>query len=223
MSRIRIAFSALLVALVASSSSAVIITYDANYGPEAAAVAAHPVASLPLFDPGLGTLQKVTLELDAETSAGSIAWDNEAQITSDITLGIGAEVTVSAMSLLTAIAVPLQTDSAVAIDADNDGAADFIGTDAFSVVGGTGIDSDSDMSTLPATLAAFTGVGTFDAILSSAVETFLSTTGGFGPIDPVPGVTNGTVKVTYEYVPEPGTISLLLLGGSALFFRRRGR
>ncbi|MCB9853970.1 MAG: choice-of-anchor E domain-containing protein [Phycisphaerales bacterium] len=204
-----------------STAQASMVSYNVNYGPEAAASPNHVVGMLPLFDPGLGTLTKVTLTLDSTTSGGTIAWDNEAPTSTNITLGIGAEVTVTAQSLLTAVALPLQTGSAMGVDADNDGAADFIGTDSFSVVGGSGMDSDMDMSTAPATLLAFTGLGTFNVELASGVETFLSTSGGFGPIDPVPGVTQGTVTVTYEYVPEPATALMFVFGGIALIRRRR--
>jgi len=178
------------------------------------------------FDPGLGTLTKVTVTLDAETHGGTIAWDNENPASStDITLGIGAEVTASGLAGITATATPLQTASATDIDADNDGAADFLGTDAFSVVGGAGTDSDTAMGT--SDLGPYIGGGLFTLGVSASTETFLSTTGGFGPIDPVPGVTTGTVTLTYEYtpIPEPGTAPLLALGllGAATASRRGAR
>lgn len=210
------------VAILATASlvQASVVSYDINYGPEAATSASHVVGSLPLFDPGLGTLTKVTLTLDSTTNSGTITWDNEAEVLSDVDLGIGAEVTVTAQSLLSAVAIPLQTSSGT-VDADNDAAADFIGTDAFTTIGGSGSDSGMDMSTAPATLTAFTGLGTFDVDLSSSVQTFLSTSGGFGPIDPVPGQTEGAVTVTYEYVPEPTSAAMMLLFGGVAIFRRR--
>jgi len=83
-----------------------------------------------------------------------------------------------------------------------------------------------DMSTAPATLALFTAAffgETFDVNLESSTTTSLSTNGGFGPIDPVPGETDGDVTVTYEYIeiPEPGTCALLGFGGLMLLRRRR--
>jgi len=213
--------SALLAVLAtASFANAAMISYNANYGPINAATATQTIASLPLFDPGMGTLTKVTLTLDSTASGGSITWDNEAGVGSDITLGIGAEVEVTGPALLTAVAIPLQVGNGQA-DADNDGAADFIGTDSFGVAGGSGNDSDMDMSMAPATLAAYTGIGTFDVDLSSSVETFLSTSGGFGPIDPVPGTTEGTITITYEYIPEPTTLALLAVCGGMTIVRRR--
>lgn len=203
-------FSALLFS--ATGANATTISFADTYGPTAIPFPASPLATLSLFDPAQGTLTKVTLTLDANTSAGSISWDNEALVATDITLGIGAEVTAVGLAGITAIAVPLQIGSAVGIDADNDGAPDFIGTDAFSVIGGSG--SDSDFDALTAGLGVYIGLGTFDVTVSSVVETFLSTTGGFGPIAPIPGVTDGTVTVTYEFIPipEPSTAVLLSLG-----------
>jgi hypothetical protein len=220
---------ALLALLIASRANAATVSYNDTFGPSAVA-SPTIVVPLPKFDPALGTLTKVTLTLDAETSAGSISWDNEAGIPSDIDLGIGAEVTAAvpgSPSVLTAVAVPLQVGSG-SVDADNDGAADFLGTDAFAVVGGSGNDSDMDMTTAAPDLlffsAAFFGE-TFSTEIDSVVETFLSTTGGFGPIDPIPGITEGLVTVTYEYtaVPEPGTLALTVLGAIGLAFAVRRR
>lgn len=206
--------------LLAGAANADTVSYSDTFGPANVPFSETAVASLLEFDPSIGTLTKVTFELFANTSSGTIAWDNEALIASDVTLGIGAEVTAKALTALTAVAVPLQTGTS-SVDADNDGAADFIGTDSFSVTGGTGSDTDSVSTTVPAELALYIGTGSFDVLMSSGTETFLSTTGGYGPIDPVTGITDGTVKVTYTYIPEPATMSLLALGGLALLRRKR--
>ena len=217
-----------LSALVTLSSSATgaTVSFAQAFGPKAVPFAAAPLATLSQFDPALGTLTKVTLALDANTSAGSIAWDNEATIATDVTLGIGTKLTAVGLAGATAVAIPLQTGTAMGVAADNDGTADFIGTDSFSVVGGSG--SDSAMDVLVTGFTPYIGLGTFDVTVSSVVETFLSTTGGFGPIGPKPGMTDGTINVIYEYtpIPEPGTLILLTSGLVPLAFflwRRRLR
>ena len=221
--------SAMTLVAIASTVNAATVSYDDTFGPSAVA-SPTIIVPLPKFDPALGTLTKVTLTLDAETSAGTIDWDNEAGVASDIDLGIGAEVTGTvpgSPSVLTVVAVPLQVGSG-SVDADNDAAADFIGSDAFSVSGGSGSDSDMDMTTAAPDLLFFTAsfLGeTFNTEIDSLVETFLSTTGGFGPINPVPGLAEGLVTVTYEYtaVPEPGTLALATIAaiGLGLAVRRR--
>ena len=120
------------------------------------------------------------------------------------------------------MAVPLQSGSAVDIAADEaaDGPGDFLGPDSFAVTGGSGNDSDSN--TLFSGFGLYIGTGTFSTTISSVVETYLSTTGGYGPINPLPGSFDGTVEVIYDYtVPEPATMSLLALGGLAVLRRRR--
>jgi hypothetical protein len=188
------------------------ISFADTYGPAAVPFSASPLATLSQFDPAQGTLTKVTLTLDANTSGGTIVFDNEAGVATDVTLGIGAQVTAVGLAGITAVAIPLQVDSAVGIAADNDDAADFIGTDSFSVVSGSG--SDSDTAILTAGLGVYIGLGTFDVTISASVENFLSTTGGFGPLSQVPGITDGTVTVTYEFTPPPvGGIAEVLVGG----------
>ncbi len=222
----RIALALCAVALLgASTARAATIGFVDSYGPVAVPFGAADLATLSQFDPSLGTLTKVTLTLDAVTSAGTIRFDNEAAIATDATLGIGAEVTAVGLAGITAIAVPLQTNSVVNLAADSDGAADFIGTDAFGVTGGSGFDSDSDM--LIAGLAPYIGLGSFNVTVAAVVSTFLSTTGGCGPIDPAPGNTFGNVTVTYEFVPIPEPSTAMLVGfilvGALAVARRRVR
>ncbi len=207
--------------LFATSAHAASVSYNDSYGPAAVPMAAAPLATLPLFDPALGTLLSVELTLDADAFAGSIDWDNEAGVMTDVTLGIGAEVTAVGLAGLSVVSIPLQLGSQNGVAADNDGAPDFVGTDSFSVAGGVG--NDLQANTLFAGLGPYIGIGTFDTTISAVVQNFLSTTGGFGPTNPTAGQTSGTVSVTYNYtpIPEPGTALLLTAGLVALGIKRQ--
>jgi hypothetical protein len=225
MQHVRIAglFAGAVLVLAAASPAwaSLFVSYDVLYGPENVPDAGTTV-SLPQFDEAsFGTLVGITLTLDATASAGSITWDNESDVATDVDLGIGGEVTAVAPSALTLVAVPLQMGSGIDISADNDGLPDFAGIDSYSVTGGTGVDSDSDTLTNPADFAPYKGLGTFNVDISSIVKTFVATSGGTGDTQSSAGQTSGTVTVTYEYVPEPATLALLGLGSLATLVRRR--
>ena len=115
--------------------------------------------TLDKFNPALGTLIKVTLEIEAMSVGHSIAWDNETTNSASVDLGIGAEVNATGPSALVATAIPVQVSSMSGVSADNDAAADFLGSDSFGVSGGSPTDSGSVMSTEPVVLAAYTGLG----------------------------------------------------------------
>jgi hypothetical protein len=207
---------------MASAAHAATVSYNANWGPQSIPTASGPAASLPLFDPSLGVLTQVTITLNADTEAGSIIWDNESDIVTDVTLGVGATVTATAPGALTLTAVPLQSNSTTGVAADNDGAADFAGADSFTVAGGSGSDSDTDSLTGVA-VAPYIGVGNFNVNIGSVLATSVITSGGFGPTSVVNGTTDGTVEVTYEYtpIPEPASLGLLAAGGLMMLRRRR--
>ncbi len=207
----------------AATSHAATISFNNAFGPVGVPLALTAMAPLSLFDPALGTLTEVKLTLDADAFAGSIDWDNEAGIPTDVTLGIGAEVTITTAFGNSVVAIPLQLGSALGIAADNDAAADFVGTDSFSVAGGIGNDVQNATLTAALDLANYTGLGTFGIDVEAVVQNFLSTTGGFGPIQQTPGSTDGTATVTYTFIPEPTTALLLGSGLLAIALRRRQR
>ena len=89
--------------------------------------------------------------------------------------------------------------------------------------GGTENDSDFGFigSAYFTTGVGFEGTGTYDIDID--VDTW-STYGGAGGVEyaVTPPTTSGSVEVVYTYfVPEPGTMALLALGGLALLRRRK--
>ncbi len=208
---------AAVLAVVSSAHAGIDGPYSVNI-PTTSIGDPNVTVQLPQFDPSMGTLVKVTLTLDVTTTGGTIVHDNEAGSPSDVTLGVGATVEAFAPSALTVVAVPLQTDTG-SVEADSDAAADFVGDDSFAIATTSG--SDDDTAMLLNTFAPYVGTGTFDTVIKNTIETFLSTSGGFGPNDANPGTFDGTVTVTYEYIPEPASLALLGLGGLCLIRRRR--
>ena len=212
--------------LLAGAASADTISFSTTFAPKAISFDPFAAGNLSKFDPDLGVLTMVTLELTANTTGNSIAWDNEATTASDVDLGIGSNVTATALTVLATVASPMHIESSsVTADEVGDGGGDFAGPDSFTVADGAGTDTQSNSTTTASDLLLFTGPngapGTFAVWLEADQKTFLETDGGSGPINPAPGNASGTIKVTYTYVPEPATMSLLALGGLALLRRKR--
>jgi hypothetical protein len=207
----------------AGSVQAAIESFSFSYGPEGVPQVSHVVGNLPLFDPALGTLTEVDLTLTSTTSAGHIAFENTAGVPTDVTLGIGATVMVSGLGGLAATAVPLQIGSGSVTAFD--GTLDYAGTSSFSVTGGTGTDSGTGSLTSGA-VVPYIGVGTFAVNGTSSLQTFLSTSGGFGPTSPSAGVTSGTVSVAYIYTavaPEPTSVVMFGVGAVGVLLAARRR
>lgn len=179
--------------------------------------------NLPKFDPALGTLLKVTIELDATANGGSISFDNESTATpgANVTLTIGATLEAIAPNGATLIAIPTTMASSM-VGPDSDGDPDFVGSDAFTLIGMPSSDSDMAMlnSGFAPYIAAFMG-DTFEVMISSENFATWSVTNGFGPGQSSPGEAGGTFTVTYEYIPSPGTFALGALGLCAMLRRHR--
>jgi hypothetical protein len=188
---------------------------------------------LPKFDPALGPLTQVDFILSGTAFAGTIEWDGEGGLPTDLTLGIGAEMTATGPVSLSVVTAPMQEGSTHIPDDDDDGyPPDFAGPDYFAVTGNTGSDSATQTWTSAGDLAFFTQTApgdTFSVDVSAEDKMLIETTGGgWGVPQAVFGQVNGTATVRYHFeaiVPEPSSIALLLLGvcPAVLLRRRRPR
>ncbi len=213
---------AVLITIVLLASAAVsqagTITHTIPYGP--LAIPGNSSVFVPQYN-GADQLLSIKLELISDASGGTIEWDNEDAVPGTVTLKIGATVTATAPNSVTLITIPSQSGSAGVL-ADSDGTPpDYAGDDWFAVTGGTGHDEDQDTLTNQLLFTPYIGGGNFTVSLSSLVFTSVETSGASGESRSVNGTTDGSIKVTYEYVPEPATMSLLAIGGIAALVRRR--
>lgn len=186
----------------------------------------------PQFDDfgGARTLQKVTLDVRIDSSGGSAEFDNNTPAAAIVTLAIGSFVDVSGPDPI--IGAPLVANANATetltgpVTATTDGlVADFMGTDYIGpLLGTTSTHTDTEFYTTAAELAPYIGSG----LVAFAWDGGTSTTGTvltFGGAHRVNffSLNNYTFRttLTYEYVPEPSGVVLLLLSGGALLWRWR--
>ena len=171
--------------------------------------------AFPEFNPALGTLQSVTLNLSYSFST-------------TLTVSNGSPDG-SSGTVKTEVQITLQDGggnlNAPEIDANSPAFAYTLGAGQ-SLTSGLLTKSGNDGGntyTLPAVLAEFTGPGTIVLPASTFTQTLLANTGGNTSASQITDASlTGTVTYEYLVVPEPTTIALVgvgLLG--ALTIRRR--
>jgi hypothetical protein len=160
----------------------------------------------PKFDPSLGTLVSVELQLDA--ACDSLVTVSNTSATSSSKGWAMSEVTVTAQgvgSLVDMVTPQIKFTLAP-------------GGSISATLHATG--SSDDTFTDAATLAAFTGTGTIPLLTTAEAYTIVAYNGGNTSATQLTTASaSGTVVYQYE-VPEPMTLSLLALG--VPFLRRRG-
>ncbi len=190
----------------------------------------------PQFDDlgGTRTLEKVTLTVTIDSLYGKAEFDNQFAAGGIVTLAIGSFVDVSgpdpvpgAPLNVTADAVETLTGPVAATEGEIP--ANFSGPDYIAITGTASTDSDSDFFTTPAELAPYIGAGlvTFDFDGGRSTTGTMLTPAGVHRIDH-PGFTTPplhnytfTTTLTYQFVPEPSSLVLLLLGAFPLLRRRK--
>lgn len=198
-----------VVAGLTTMASADTITYGpTNFGPFATAQNTPGFLSVPQFNPALGTLTEVTLQLDGSSDGGSIEFT--ASGSGSITLGIGSTIQVSGPASLVALANPKNTQLYTGLVASD-----------VRTLNGTPT-TDSDTQTLTTGLAPYIGLSSvaFDLFADGDFSSSGSATGSAVSSFPT---FDFDVTVTYEYtaIPEPASLILLGLGSVALISRRR--
>ncbi len=190
----------------------------------------------PQFDELGGTrkLIKVTLSATINSKFGKAEFDNQDSAGGMVTLAIGSFVDVAgpdpvpgAPLIVNADAVETLTGPVTATEGEIP--ANFAGPDYISLTGTASTDTDTDFFTTVPELAPYIGAGmvTFDFDGGRSTTGTVLTPFGTHRID-FPGFTTPplhnytfTTTLTYEYVPEPASLGLLLFGGIPLLFRRR--
>jgi len=182
------------------------------------------------FDSQLGTLESVQVSLNLNTTGGTLILDNDSDQTAAgiFEFGVIASISSSDVSLDNASSDPVIDNFGVFCSQSfslaanqDDGINDFDSTSPDGLLY-SGIAESGSASGFVNTsdFSDYTGTGTFDINLIVMQWQYYGNVSGIEwATNPVS--TNGSIAVTYNYVPEPATLGLLSLGGLILRKRRK--
>ncbi len=212
-----IGFAAIALLGVAAQGAIVTEKGDSDtFGPLPPGVPSFTL-SLDKFDPSKGTLISVSLVLDLRVVGSSLTFDNETASSGPVTLNfsVGATATTGGPSVLSVGTVVAKSGMGM-VTADNDGAADFLGSDSFSI-SGAGIANNFTTQTAPAFLTQYTATVPGETFLVTVSNTnSTGTTAMFGPTSIVNGTFAGAVTVSYTYMLAAVPEAASALWGAAL-------
>lgn len=171
--------------------------------------------TLPLFDPSIGILEKVTLKLTGHVE-GAAKFESLDSEPATVEMELAAQITLQRPDLSTlVVTLPLvmTSDDVGAFD----GVIDFGGTSGRTYANLMASQLEIFMTMDPGDLALFTGVGN---IVLPVVALGASTGSGAGNLL-LQFNTSAAADVTvcYQYIPEPATAGLI--AGGLIFFARR--
>jgi len=221
------ALSLAVVAVLAVAAQADVITHTATFSDDyAGTFNIDEVLSVPQFDPSLGQLVSVTMSYGIDAD-GTLGYENTNPNSGGTKVvrtffQIGDEVYSTYGSL--ALSMGGSTLAQVNWDVRQtytftvgtyDGTTDYAGTSGWSTVY---LDlSDADSMFLNSDMGAFVGTGTVDLDLVGEAWAAVSFPSGSTQFRTLGA---GAVTVAYEYIPEPATLGLLIVGALAILRRR---
>ena len=176
------------------------------------------------FDGSLGTLTSVDISLELTVDGGFLEVDNDGvdPATANVEFGASGDLSSSDVNLFPAPSVTstnTQTFNLGADDGDGPGVQNT-GSD-YGILPGTPTTNSTTVSINNAFLSDYIGAGDSFGILADIDQTidFGGISGVAGAFDPQ----SADVKITvvYNYIPSPGSLALLGMGGLAVARRRR--
>jgi|GEM_PF-6656956 len=213
---------------IASSHAVVLEGPLVMFGPVSVG---SPIPSIffPKFDPALGTLISIELQLSAAATNSSLVFDNEGLVAGNASFSLNSSVrAIAAPGVPDAIA-PMSVTRSGSLGADGEvGAADFVGPDSLALVGSASSTGSSTENNAP-NLAQFVGsTGNYSVALTSSFSapTLLTFSQGVtGSFSSPTQTVSGGVRPIYNFVPlaaipEAGTILFGAALGLALGVRR---
>lgn len=196
----------------ASKASTNVVSETANYGPATSDWTNSFV--LQQFNPALGSLQSVFISAAEDIDVNGTVVNNKSS-SANFKFQSGSLLTVTLPGLLGTL-----QPNPMGVVSTYKKLAGFASA-SYGPTQASG--SANTLFTLPADMAWFTGTGTFSLPSFTQVQNLI--TGGGGKISPSLVTTaSGSVRVEYTFitaVPEPASLSLLVLGGAMLLLRKR--
>jgi len=162
------------------------------------------------FDPSLGSLVAVYVEVTEDVNVSGYV-ENTAATPASFFFRSGSLLTVTLPGMLGFL-----QPNPLAVSQSYTGLAP-----GASAPYGPASASESVDNTYYTPLSGWTGAGKWVKLPAYTLTDERITGGGGNIIAAMNTVAGATVKVTYYYIPEPGSVALLALGGVVLLLRRR--
>jgi hypothetical protein len=176
--------------------------------------------TVPQFDPSLGTLDSIEFKLKG-TVTGLARFESRDNGPTTVVMMLKAKVTLMRPDLSPLVVVlPLvqTSDNVTAFD----GIIDFGGTSGRTYDNLSGDLTDSNVLNPPGPVDLATFVGLGNVTLPATAEGMSFGSGSGNLVQQFMTNAGAEATVTYNYhVPEPGVLGMVLVGGLALFVRRR--